>query len=82
MEIPHGRILIADDEAHVRDMLQRLLQKAGHEVICATDGRAAVTAAREERVHLAILDIQMPRLDGIGANGLTCSRSTRISPGG
>jgi PAS domain S-box-containing protein len=67
MEIPDGPILVADDEPYIREMLQQLLERAGYTVVCAKDGMAAVALARKAGVHLAILDIQMDRLDGIGA---------------
>ncbi len=62
-----ARILIADDEPYVRDLLRIYLEKGGHSVIEADDGMAAVERVRHDAVHLAILDIQMPRLDGIEA---------------
>ncbi len=67
MEIHDARILIADDEPYIRDLLRLYLEKAGYTVLTAADGMAAVNAVRREPVHMAILDIQMPRLDGIGA---------------
>lgn len=62
-----GCILIADDDAYVRDLLKVLLEKSGYAVFCANDGMSAVELAMQEDIHLAILDIEMPRLDGIGA---------------
>jgi len=62
------RILIAEDETIIRLDLADLLTRAGHEV-CATarDGIEAVELAREREPELAILDVKMPRLDGIEA---------------
>ena len=62
------RILIAEDEAIIRLDLRELLQRAGFDVVAeAKDGEEAVALARSEAPDLAILDVKMPRLDGIEA---------------
>jgi AmiR/NasT family two-component response regulator len=62
------RILIAEDETIIRLDLRSLLESAGHEVCGeARDGAEAVELARSEEPDLAILDVKMPRLDGIEA---------------
>jgi two-component system, response regulator PdtaR len=62
------RILIAEDETIIRLDLRDLLERAGHEVVAeARDGEEAVALAREHTPELAIMDVKMPRLDGIEA---------------
>ena len=62
------RILIAEDETIIRLDLRALLESAGYEVCAeARDGAEAVELARSEQPDLAILDVKMPRLDGIEA---------------
>lgn len=62
------RILIADDEAIIRMGLRAMLMDLGHIVVgAARDGQQAVEMAREYNPDLAILDIRMPRLDGLDA---------------
>lgn len=61
------RILIADDHEPNRTLLLDLLQPLGFEVVTADDGDEAVARALETRPHLAILDVRMPRLDGLSA---------------
>jgi response regulator NasT len=62
------RILIAEDETIIRLDLRGLLEKAGHEVVGeARDGEEAVALARELDPELAVMDVKMPRLDGIEA---------------
>jgi response regulator NasT len=62
------RILIAEDETIIRLDLRALLEAAGHEVVAeARDGEEAVALAREHAPELAIMDVKMPRLDGIEA---------------
>jgi CheY-like chemotaxis protein len=59
-------ILVVDDDATVRLLLQRLLTEAGYEVTSATSGLEALQAALEAQppVDLAITDIRMPHMDG------------------
>src|SRR5213083_3353946 len=62
------RILIAEDETIIRLDLRALLERAGFEVCAeARDGEEAVSLAREHAPDLAIMDVKMPRLDGIEA---------------
>ena len=62
------RILIAEDETIIRLDLRDLLERSGHEVVAeARDGEEAVALAREHEPELAIMDVKMPKLDGIEA---------------
>jgi two-component system, response regulator PdtaR len=62
------RILIAEDETIIRLDLKELLERAGFEVCAeARDGAEAVELARSEEPDVAVLDVKMPRLDGIEA---------------
>jgi response regulator NasT len=62
------KILIAEDETIIRLDLRALLERAGFEVCAeARDGEEAVELARSERPDLAVLDVKMPKLDGIEA---------------
>jgi two-component system, response regulator PdtaR len=62
------RILIAEDETIIRLDLRDLLERAGFEVCAeAKDGEEAVALALSEQPDLAIMDVKMPRLDGIEA---------------
>jgi two-component system, response regulator PdtaR len=62
------RILLAEDETIIRMDLRRVLEEAGFEVCAeARDGEEAVELAVRERPDLAVLDVKMPRLDGIEA---------------
>jgi CheY-like chemotaxis protein len=62
------RVLCADDNALVLDMLAKTLGSAGHHVEVATDGRAAVTRVAKDPGYfqLIVTDTRMPRLDGFG----------------
>jgi two-component system, response regulator PdtaR len=62
------RILVAEDETIIRLDLREILERAGFEVCAeARDGEEAVALAESEKPDLAILDVKMPRLDGIEA---------------
>ena len=62
------RVLIAEDETIIRLDLKETLERAGFEVCAeARDGQEAVELARTEKPDLAVLDVKMPRLDGIEA---------------
>ena len=58
------KILIADDEAEIRDVLRLYLEKDGYDVTEAADGVEAMEKLQKESPDLAILDIMMPGLDG------------------
>lgn len=57
-------ILVVDDEPDIRELLRVLLQRGGHDVRTASDGRAGLRAFHAEPPDLVILDIAMPELDG------------------
>jgi two-component system OmpR family response regulator len=59
------KILIVDDDAHIREVLSFALGKAGMETAEAGDGEAALGAVERSRPDLVVLDINMPRMDGL-----------------
>jgi sigma-B regulation protein RsbU (phosphoserine phosphatase) len=61
-----GRILVVDDNEGNRDMLARQLERQGHTVASAGDGREALQRLRAETFDLVLLDMMMPVLDGYG----------------
>ena len=58
------RILVVDDKANVRRLLQEYLTEQGYVVTTAENGKLAIFAARRERPDLILLDIMMPEMDG------------------
>lgn len=58
------KVLIADDEAEIRDLLHLYLEKDGYDVLEAEDGAQALSLLQSEEVDLVILDIMMPGIDG------------------
>jgi signal transduction histidine kinase/FixJ family two-component response regulator len=60
------RIVLADDNADLRDYVKRLLEAQGYRVEAFADGQGALEAASSLRPDLVLSDVMMPRLDGIG----------------
>jgi two-component system, OmpR family, phosphate regulon response regulator PhoB len=58
-------VLVADDDPDILSLVSLRLEKAGYEVVTATDGRQAFEVIREQRPAAAILDVRMPEMDGL-----------------
>lgn len=67
-----ARVLIADDDAVVRDVVRRYLERDGLEVTVAGDGNEALRVLGSEKIDVAVLDVMMP-----GPNGLSLCRTLR-----
>ena len=65
-----AKILIIDDDKSIVDLLQALIQREGHEVVRAMDGKAGLEAAKKETPDVIILDVMMPEMDGFTVSGL------------
>ena len=70
-----ARILVADDDIDIRELVEFKLSTLGHEIVVVADGAAAVEACREQRPDLAVLDVMMP-----GVSGLEAIRVIRADP--
>ena len=71
-----ARILVADDDWLNRDLLKAYLTDAGYEVVTAADGQTALEIALQSPPDLALVDVQMPRM-----NGLELCAALKSSPG-
>ena len=58
-------VLVVDDVAANRELLEALLEDLGHDVRSVSDGEAALAAVVAEEPDLILLDIEMPKLDGL-----------------
>ncbi|CZR99032.1 Transcriptional regulatory protein YycF [Clostridioides difficile] len=58
-------ILVVDDEKEIRDLIEIYLLNSGYSVIKAEDGEEAIEILKKENIHLMVLDIMMPKMDGI-----------------
>lgn len=70
-----ARILVADDDQDLNDLVSMKLEASGHEVLSAVDGEAALALATSERPDLIVLDWMLPR-----RNGLEVCRDVRSNP--
>jgi len=61
------RVLLAEDSEVNRQVAQGLLEKRGHTIVCASNGRQAVELARKQEFDVILMDVQMPELDGFQA---------------
>jgi CheY-like chemotaxis protein len=76
-----AKVLVVDDEKDVVELVKFLLERDGHQVIEAFNGREALEKAFAELPELIILDIMMPEMDGYTVNArLTENESTRRIP--
>jgi CheY-like chemotaxis protein len=82
----HLRILLAEDNAINQRVAQRVLEKAGHSVVVAGDGRQAVEEFSRQHFDLILMDVQMPEMDGFEATaairereGLSAKRTPIIA---
>lgn len=62
-----AKILIAEDERDIRDLVAFTLRFAGHEVAAASNGEEAVQLAPKEKPDLILMDVRMPRMTGYDA---------------
>ena len=68
-------VLVADDDAHIRDVVSCALERGGHDCVDAGDGVEALRIARDKRPDLVVLDVGMP-----GHDGLEVCRTLRADP--
>jgi CheY-like chemotaxis protein len=61
---PEARVLVIEDDPHMRDLFTRFLARDGFAVAVASDGEGGLAAAREMRPQVILLDVLMPRMDG------------------
>lgn len=62
-----AKIVIAEDERDIRDLIAFTLRFAGHEVFAAANGEEAVTLVEQENPDLVLMDVRMPRMTGYDA---------------
>jgi two-component system response regulator ResD len=60
-----GSVLVVDDEPTIAEVVSRYLERAGYRARIASDGAAAIEAAAAQRPDLVVLDLMLPRIDGL-----------------
>ena len=71
-----ARIVVADDDVDIRELVEFKLSTMGHDIVAVGDGGAELEACRAEKPDLAVLDVMMP-----GVSGLDAIRMIRSDPG-
>jgi len=66
---PEGRVLVVDDDEHAVEILYRLLEREGFEVLRARSGKEALAVVAEQDVDVILLDVMMPEMDGFAVCG-------------
>lgn len=61
------KVLIVDDSVYIRTHLGKLLSEHGYETICAEDGEEAIRVYRQARPDVVLMDITMPKMNGMDA---------------
>jgi len=62
-----ARILVADDDVDIRELIEFKLATLGHEIVAVHDGAAAIDVCRDLKPDLAVLDVMMPGMSGLDA---------------
>ncbi len=62
-----ARIVVADDDVDIRELVEFKLSTMGHDVVTVGDGAAAIEACRAQKPDLAVLDVMMPGMSGLEA---------------
>jgi CheY-like chemotaxis protein len=62
----HTRVLVADDDQSIRQLLCTIVRREGIEVDCVPDGGEAIEQLRQKSYSVILLDLMMPRVDGFG----------------
>lgn len=60
-----AHVLVAEDDPKQAELIRRYLERDGHQVVLVGDGRAAIDEARRRRPDLVVLDVMMPKVDGL-----------------
>ena len=71
-------LLIVEDEANLRALYQDELEQEGYRVVIAVDGKEAIQKAQEHQPDLVVMDVRMPRMDGIEAMGRILTNNNTV----
>ena len=81
VQVRRSRVLVADDTESVRSLFRKLLAADGHDVVSACDGAEAMEAVQQHLPDVILLDVSMPRMDGLEVcRRLKSDPATRLTP--
>ena len=72
------KVLVVDDDEGLRDLYEEELEGEGYEVVTAENGREALQKLEEEKPDLVVLDVVMPKMDGMEALGRILRKDKRV----
>ncbi len=75
-----AKLLVVEDDPNILELLSASLRFAGFDVSTATSGSAAVSAAKDRRPDLVVLDVMLPDLDGFEVIRHACARAAPVPP--
>jgi CheY-like chemotaxis protein len=78
--VPRLRVLVADDDPAIRALLARVFIRRGYEVLSASDGADAIQKLDQSSFDLLVLDLMMPRVDGVGVINHLAAREAPAPP--
>jgi len=73
-----SKILVVDDDDGLRDLYREELEDEGHEILTAINGKEALQKLEKEKPDLVVLDIVMPKMDGMEALGRILRKNRRV----
>ncbi|EME69560.1 CheY-like receiver [Paramagnetospirillum caucaseum] len=73
-----ARIIVADDEPTHLELVSTILERAGHEVVAVTDGKACLNRLQDGDIDLVVTDVFMPALDGFQLMAAIRDRNTHL----
>ncbi len=80
MKAPTTRILVADDDQSIRQLLCTIVRRERFEVDCVADGLEAIEKLKEHEYAVILVDLMMPRIDGFGVIQYLAERPPRVKP--
>ncbi len=80
MSLQHPRVLVADDDQAIRQLVCTIVKREGLEIDCVADGAEAIDKLRQHEYAVVLVDLMMPRVDGFGVIDFMKSHPAAAKP--